>query len=235
PRPPALRAPRARPARAADRVATRSSFWRDLRSPRRAKPVEPPSAHGRTPGRAALGRGVSKNTSRHLGCELYHSLQMFTKKSGELAEEAVGGETEAPAEIVAAIELLEGELAEADEGGEDALVVQRAGGEDGLAALLEEGQLLGTADGRQGALVQLDDDRHALRVEPVLAQVVPEVRERVVHRAGLGDPRVGHEGDAVDTLEDDAPRGVVHDLPGHGEDADLHDHAVLRGEVERQE
>src|SRR5215470_18104120 len=134
---------------------------------------------------------------------------MFTKKSGELAEEAVGAETEAPAEVVAAVEVLEGELAEADEGGENALVFQRAGGEDGLSALLEEGELLGAADVRQVALVQLDDDRHAFGVEPVLAQVVPEVGEGVVHRAGLGDARVGDEGDAVDALEDDAPRGVV--------------------------
>src|SRR5215475_7968478 len=102
---------------------------------------------------------------------------MFTKKSGELAEEALGGETEAPAEVVAAIEILEGELAEADEGGEHALVVQRAGGEDGLAALLEEGELLGAADVRQVALVQLHDDRHALGIEPVLAQVVAQVGE----------------------------------------------------------
>ena len=70
----------------------------------------------------------------------------------------------------------------------------------------------------QVALVVLEDEGHGRGVEAVGEQVLGHLPEALQVLFPAIDRGVGHEDQAVRVLQDQAPGGGVHGLPGHGQD-----------------
>src|SRR5690606_14239179 len=96
-------------------------------------------------------------------------------------------------------------------------------------------QLIDRHGVREIALVPLQHDRQLVRIVAVVRQVLVEVLERGDVRVHALRLRVGDEDETVDTLQDQATRGVVVDLPGYGVEVEARLEAADGTEIDGQE
>ena len=96
-------------------------------------------------------------------------------------------------------------------------------------------QLVDRQDVAQVPLVVLEHERHALRLEPELFEVLAQVEKRLLVRFRGGHLAVGHEHDAVDALQHQPPRGVVEHLSRDRVELQAHLHPADDAHVEREQ